>query len=265
MAPARPAPAGHPHPELARRLLDLLPFIERTVRGCARRYRLDEADAEELEGQIKLRLLEDDCAVLRKFRGTSRLTTYLTKVIFNLTLDHLRRRGRWRPSAGALRLGRVAVELEELIYRDGYTLGEAEGVLADRHRGEGRLADLERIAARLRPRQPVRVLRMENPPEKRVTETGEHRLLRAEDRRQRERLARHLAAALAELESPDRLLIRLRFEEGLTVRSIARRVGERPRTLYSRFHSLLRQLRARLESAGVTPALVAEGLSGRAA
>lgn len=245
---------------LERSLVELLPFIERSVRCCARRYRLDAADAEELEGQIKLRLLEDDCAVLRQFRGTSRLTTYLTKVIVNLTLDHLRREGRWRPSAGALREGRVAVELEELIYRDGCSLSEAHQILGDRHAGGVELAELERLAAVLRPRRQVRVLHMRNPPERAVTDNGEDRLLEAERRRQRQAVTGLLSQALAELDRQDRLLLKLRYEDGLTVRSIAHRVGERPRALYSRFQTLLRRLRSRLEAAGVSPKLVAEGL-----
>ena len=65
-----------------------------------------------------------------------------------------------------------------------------------------------------------------------------------------------LTAALQELAVPDRLLLRLRFEEDLSVPEIARATSARsPFHLYRRIDALLKQLEAKLRSAGFDEAM----------
>src|SRR5207253_6568891 len=66
--------------------------------------------------------------VLRSYRGTARIETYLTTVARNLVLDGRRRvHGKWRPSAGARRFGPPGIELERLIAHQGFSTGVAAG------------------------------------------------------------------------------------------------------------------------------------------
>jgi len=103
--------------------LEHLPRIEKTIGALARRHGFRDAEAADLASWIKLRLIEDDYAVIQKFRGESSITTYLTVVIATLVQDYkVQLWGRWRPSAAALRKGRVAIKLESLVYRQGYQL-----------------------------------------------------------------------------------------------------------------------------------------------
>lgn len=61
-----------------------------------------------------------------------------------------------------------------------------------------------------------------------------------------------LAVGLAQLDPSDRLLLRLRFEDDLSVPEIARLQGERsPFTLYRRLDKLLSTLRRSLQNAGI--------------
>ena len=86
--------------------------------------------ADEFASWARLRLFEDDCAVLRKFRGESTIRTYLTTVLVHLFLDWRNAQwGRWRPTASARRLGPLAIELERLVLRDGRDYEEAVGTL----------------------------------------------------------------------------------------------------------------------------------------
>ena len=88
---------------------------------------------------VRLKLLQDDYAVLRKYRGASSQTTFLTVVISNLFRDHrIKHWGKWRPSAEAKRHGEVAVRLEAAIYRDGQSFEQACGFLAQDGRLNGR-------------------------------------------------------------------------------------------------------------------------------
>ena len=119
-----------------------LPQLDRIVAGFARRHGLTADAAAELGSSIKLRIVEEQYAVFRKFRGESSLSTYLTVVVTMLAREHrVKEQGRWRPSAAAQRHGKVATELETLVHRRGYALPEAGEML--RTRGHTTLSDRE--------------------------------------------------------------------------------------------------------------------------
>jgi DNA-directed RNA polymerase specialized sigma24 family protein len=65
-----------------------LEVINRIAESLCRRNGIRGADAEDFVSEVRLKLLQDDYAVLRKFRGTSSTTTFLTVVISNLFRDH---------------------------------------------------------------------------------------------------------------------------------------------------------------------------------
>lgn len=103
-----------------------LSHVEAAIRAICIRHSIYGDEAEEFASVIKLKLIEDDYKRLRDFRGNSSLKTYLYAIINRLFIDELRsRKGRWRTSADAKRLGPVAEKLEELICRDNNTFDEA--------------------------------------------------------------------------------------------------------------------------------------------
>ena len=94
-------------------LLENLGTVERVVAYVARRHRLSRDEANELSSAVKLKLVDHDYEVLRRYEGRSSLRTYLTAVVIRLFLDdRVARWGKWRPSAQAKRLGAVAVLLD---------------------------------------------------------------------------------------------------------------------------------------------------------
>ena len=234
-------------------LVEHLDFIERTVASVAHRNAVRPWDAEDLAGQVKLRLMEDDYAVLRKFEGRARLTTYLTTVILNLFRDfRIQRWGKWRPSAAAKRMGELGVQLEALLYRDGFGAHEAYALLRDRFDVEATDQELESMASRLRPRTNRRfetdagLARLES------SELGDRGLRARERSESRARIAAVLRAVLASLEPEDRLILRMRFNEGMTIRAIAAGLDLEQRPMYSRVQRLLVEVRRRIEARGVT-------------
>lgn len=131
-------------------------LIEEITTHCCRRAHFKREEAEDFGSLVKIKLLEDDCAILRQYQGKSSLRTYLTVVIRRLLMDyqdHLW--GKWRPSAEAVRLGPVAIRLERLIAREGYTLDEAIQILRINEKIEMSEAELRDLAAKLPPK-PVR-------------------------------------------------------------------------------------------------------------
>src|SRR5689334_7997472 len=82
--------------------------------------------SEDGRGWGEVELVEGGYGAIRKFRGESAFTTYLSVVISRLIRDYwVHKFGRWRPSAAAQRMGELAVRLETLVRRDQLPLAEA--------------------------------------------------------------------------------------------------------------------------------------------
>ncbi len=233
-------------------------LVERLLTTVCRRHAFPPDESEEFASWAKLRLIDDDYAVFRKWQERSSLSTYLTTVILNLFRDYrIHRWGKWRPSAEAKRLGTVAVQLETLLARDGRSLDEAIGVLRTNLGVERSPAELEELAARLPPRVRRRfegeaALERVAAPERPDDGVRDGELREIAGRAQQQ-----LGDALARLEKQERLLLKLRFGDGMAVVDIARLVGEPAKPLYGRIERALGALRRELEQHGVAAAEVA--------
>ena len=241
-----------------RLLLDHLDLVDQIVRTIGRRRHLSAAEQDDFASFVRLRLVDDNYAILRKFQNRSTLWTYLATVIERLSLDFCAEKwGRWRPSAMADRLGHVAVLLERLVTRDSHTIEEAMEVVRTNHNVALTQADLRRIWGQL----PVRV---------RTTEVGEEAaaavssadssesFVEDADRQKRiERLQRALATAFAQIAAQDRVLIALRFDQDLSMVEIAKLTGSSVPTLHRRLDKSVKQLRSALTGAGFDPREVA--------
>ena len=76
-----------------------LRLIEGIVERVCRRAHVYGADAEDFAATVKLKLVEDDYAVLRNHQGRSSLATYLRIIIERWFADEtIRDHGRWHPS-----------------------------------------------------------------------------------------------------------------------------------------------------------------------
>src|SRR5215213_8684477 len=83
-------------------------LVQQLTAAAARALGIRGGDAEEFASWAAMRLWDNDYGLLRKWRGQSSLETYVRVVVTNLGREfRVQRWGRWRPSAAALRLGRV--------------------------------------------------------------------------------------------------------------------------------------------------------------
>src|SRR5258708_1904751 len=139
-----------------RLFLSALTTINRAIAWTCARNHVSHEDAEEFGSHVRLKLIEENYAIIRKFQGRSALRTYLTVVIQRLFLDfRISAWGKWRPSAEAKRGGALAMLLEQLLVRDGHTFDEACQLLATKYGIAAEDAELERVASRF----PMRVKR----------------------------------------------------------------------------------------------------------
>src|SRR2546430_9412370 len=112
-----------------------LPVIDGAVAHVCRRHRLTAAEADDFSAEVRLHFIERNYEPLRRFEGRSSLRTYLTVVVSHLFLDYRNRLwGKWRPSAAAVRHGPVAILLDQLVARDGWSMEQATEMLVTNHR-----------------------------------------------------------------------------------------------------------------------------------
>ena len=240
-----------------RTFLDHLAVIDRIIGVIARRHSLGQNEREEFESWVRARIIDGNYAVIRKFGGRSSLPTYLSVVIGNLFLDYRNTLwGRWRPSAAALRIGPLGIKIEQLLYRDGYSLREAIGVMQS---AGVTLSDAEiaRIAAKIPLRERSSEVGLEkvdaavvaaDPPSIPTEEDAE--------------VGRAIRDVLAQLPPEDQVILRMRFWEDISVADIARTLRIEQKPLYRRLESIQKQLRIALVARGIDETRVAELLAG---
>lgn len=237
-------------------LEDSVDLIDRLVGRACRRVGIADGDVPDMASMVKLALVDEDYAILRRYEGRSSLATYLTIVIQRLLADHRERtHGRWRPSAEAERLGAHAVLVEDLIGRQRRSLDDAAAHVRAAHPSITR-EEVAAIAERLpvRARRPREVeLPEEDVAPLHATERADTDTLDGELRDLSRRAGTLLRETMDAWPAGDRLLVRLRFESSLSVADIARLMNVPQRPLYRRLESLLARLRAVLLEGGIDP------------
>jgi RNA polymerase sigma factor (sigma-70 family) len=234
-----------------------LPVVDTVVTQVCRRNHLRDAEAEEFASEVKLRLIERDYEVLRRFQRRSSIHTYLTVVIQRLFLNYRNQLwGRWRPSVEAARLGPAAVLLERLIARDGWSFDEAQeqmrlnhGVLESR---DALYAVWVKLPPRAAGRRSVPEDLAEDVPSGEAS--PELTIVRAEREFFDHRASVALDRARETLTAEERLLLRMRFDDGFQVSQIAAVLHLPQKPLYRTFERLFARLRECLTSDGISPA-----------
>ena len=239
--------------------------IEAALASICRRERLAPADADDFCSSFRLRLIEDDYAMLRAFQGRSSLRTYLLAVVAHAYQDWRNARwGKWRNSTEARRLGPLAVILERLVVRDGLTLDEAYETLRTNYGRRESRAAIEQLAAMLPARVPRKFVSADVLLARQgAAHGGESALRQSEAAADAARMTAAVAAAVDRLTPQDRLILRMRFEEGVTVVRIAKALDLDQKALYRRIDRMLAALRAALQAAGLTAESAREVLEAR--
>jgi len=208
------------------------PLIRHVVRG----HEHDPAEAEDSFNYVCEALSDDGFRRLRSFRpdGPARFRTWLVAVVANLCRDWCRRRhGRSRPVQAVARLPELDQEVYRLMFVQGSSRAACLAALAPRFpdlseatvaeisgRLFGLLTPQQRWQLSARPHAPVRL----GPPSRdgdpmgRVEAAGPG----PEEQAASIQESRQLREALARLAPEQRLLLRLRYEQGLTLAEVAR-------------------------------------------
>lgn len=225
--------------------------IESAVRFVAFRRRLGPSEFHELRSFVMLKLVENDYSRLRKHEAQGSLAAYLSVVVHRLYLDHqIGRWGKWHASAAARRRGDTAIELERLIYRDGFGIGEAVEQLLMQGKTASSREELLSLAYAIPVRHRPRLV-----PEEQLSAVASAGTFDPVERRESDalmkKLQQELARAVDALDGVDRKVLAMRYRDRRTVPEIARALGVDAKPLYARIRRVLARVRGRLERAGL--------------
>src|SRR5438874_5909647 len=246
-----PASAG-PFVQNESLFLTSLPVIDAATDYVCRRHRLNPTETDDFKSEVRLHLIDRNYEVLRRFGGRSTLRTYLTVVVQRLFLDYRNRSwGKWRPSIEARRLGPTAILIERLVIRDGWALDQAVEMLRV-NQGVALSETLTAFATRLLQRPPGRQFVPESEADgvASAVAPAEVTVLRAEQDFLAKRVRGALARARQALAPEERLILKMRFDDGVPVADIARALHLDQKRLYRTIERLCRDLRTALETQG---------------
>ncbi|HSF14074.1 MAG TPA: hypothetical protein VLK65_00815 [Vicinamibacteria bacterium] len=203
-----------------------LDLIEKVVRRVARRNRLSADEAEQLRSDVHFKLLRDNCTCLGKLRHVNRLEPFLVVLATNELRDaRIKKWGRWRPPTAVERMGRVAGLLYRQVDRNGCSMNEA----IERVRSKVGLTisreELASVAARLpgtRQRRFVLSCEPDELPAPASVEEVESNTLRRELAPLARKARAALTKALSNLETEERILLKLFYLKGLRWSEIGR-------------------------------------------
>lgn len=237
-----------------------LDAVERAIAVVCAQASLRGADAEDFGSAAKLALLENDCAIIRKWERRSSFETYVTIVLRRLLVDQRRAGGRWYASASVQRQGDVAVLLERLITRDRRAVDEALAIARQKH-PDVPPAQLAAMVAALPERTPrPRLVAIAEGDEERfvAADAADERAEDLDRQRRSETVSRVVQAAMQTMSAEDRVILRLRFKRQATIAEISRAMDIPQRPLYRRMEALLAALRHALERAGLDATAVTD-------
>lgn len=224
--------------------------IEGVLKFVCRKKALRDDRADEFCQWTRLRLISNDCAILRSFKGQSSFKTFLVTVIQNKYRDWLdAEQGKFRVTADSKELGPVAVNLELLILRDKMPFEEAAQLLVSKGIASS-INQCDEIWGQLKRadrRNFVSDEFLENQPASPSVDPVEDE--------ERQRLTRKvqeaLRSAVAALPPADNLILRLRYWDHVSIANIAKLQQIEQKPLYRRFEQLQKRLAEQLVASGV--------------
>lgn len=220
-----------------------------------------ENEAIELSNRVLDRLRNDDCGVLRQFKGNSRLSTYITAIIANHAVDMIRRkRGRSREKERAKEFGKLGFDVYSMVIVEGLSISETYNNLKSQSSITVSMEDLEEIVDKIRGKgNPERLAPENNRIVKNgtfVEENGEFVIPDVEKnpeevllgRDLEEKRSKVLNGIISRLSGEEKLILRMRFDadQGMMserIQRISEVMGISKKAVYNRVSRILKKCR----------------------
>lgn len=248
------------------------------VNRLAGRRFSDGTLAEEAALYVMDMLEKDDWIMLRNYRGSGRLKTYFSSVVYNLLEDFSRKRfGRVRPPQWLRKLGGIWLTLYQLLCLERFSYLEATSQAADRYRHlfPGQIENIaDRILGEIPGCGSPQYLQesfegethgwsagnsaenvIQEKERELVFESLRDQFFGAGSGRKTRGAISRLAGCPIELKSEERLLLKLCHGEGLSVSEAGKKLGLNRFQAHGKLRRLYARIRKAFESEGHDQAL----------
>jgi RNA polymerase sigma factor (sigma-70 family) len=210
-----------------------LSLIDIIIRKITIKYNLQQTEFDDFKSTVYDRLVDNDYKILRNYKGSRIARSYLIMVIRNIFIDHYRKKSgvRVRSSTIAEQLGEPAITLERLLKYKGYTLDQAYEMFQTSYSNLRKTAptrdSLEKIVTQLKIKPKVKLVLLDDYDsynQLTVTETPGDVMVQQELLRNKKRVIEMIAHIRNKLNPEDKLIIKFRFVDDLSLSEIARRL-----------------------------------------
>lgn len=238
----------------------------------------DQLLAEEAALYVIDMLEKDDCRILSNYRGAAKLQTYFSVLVYNLLEDFSRKRfGRVRPPPWLKQLGGVWLMLYRLLCLERFSYLEATGQAADRYRHlpSGQIENIaDRILGQIPSCGSPQYLQesFDNHGQYGTAHVSAEKVIEEKERellfrclhdqffgalsgRATRRAVSSLADCRIEFSGEERLLLKLRHMEGLSVTEAGKKLGLNRFQAHGKLRRLYARIRLTFEEAGTAEAL----------
>src|SRR4051812_23559690 len=97
-SPRRLRMNGQESDSVQAKFLEHLPTVREAISSVCRRYKVPPDDRADFAASVLVKLIDNDYAVFRRFRGDSQMRTFVYVVAANFLADQRNRAwGKWRP------------------------------------------------------------------------------------------------------------------------------------------------------------------------
>ncbi len=226
--------------------------------------KLQSSDFEDIQSYVYERLIEKDYRILREYQSAGHSQSYLLLAIKNIHRDYGRLNlGRWHSSVKAGELGEMGILLEKLLYRRHYSFDEACEIILTISRNQQKTPPsrkkLEAMAVQLKkkPRETIitpgdEVLSILA----RSKETAADDALQIDELKPKKETFDRITENLKkELTNEDRLILKMKFEDGLPISKIARVLTKKRYYIDQRLKDILHAFKDGIVSQGVDKAV----------
>ena len=204
-----------------------LSITDRIIKNYCSKHNIVRVEADECKSHVYEKIITDtDYQKIRKFKGESSYETYMNTVISRILIDRMRSGGRWKPSQKALKIGKEAVILEELVFKKKYSFEQAYNTLTTNHNisiERERAYEIITLLQRKHHKSasPRELELTDDVPDTKVTLPDEA-AINKETSKMKDQLDYIVTDLRNLLSNEERLLLRMRFEDNIKISEIAR-------------------------------------------
>ncbi|MBM4055219.1 MAG: sigma-70 family RNA polymerase sigma factor [Planctomycetes bacterium] len=230
-------------------------LTQKIVRKYCYKHNLTDDAADEYCSHVYEKLIENDFKKIREFKGKSSYKTYLTVVISRILIDKIRSGGRWTSSQKALKLGKNAIMLEELIFRNNYSFDQAYNTLTTIHNASISREKAYEIVTELQRKRVLGVRPKETELAENISDekvSSPDSAAENEEILNKKNLLNNLLKEInMSLSNEERLLLKMSFEDGIKVSAIARALKKERSYIDSKIGSILQKFKKEIVSKGM--------------